>query len=71
MGKLLNLLTIAAILYFAYWMIKRRIRHRKMEQQGYKIEEEGIRPITVFSFVMVGMYALYMLYFFIADDPSY
>ncbi len=70
MGKLLNIFTVFAILYFGYWMIKRRIRHKKLAEQGYEIKQEGIRPITLFSIVMVGMYALYMLYFFLADEPS-
>lgn len=66
MGKLLNLLTIIAVLYFAYWMLKRHFKNKKLEQQGYKIEKDKIRPITLFSIVMVVMYGIYMVYYFIS-----
>lgn len=70
MGKLLNLLTLAAIIYFVYWMIKRHFRHRKLAAQGIEIKNEGIRPITVFSIVMVVMYAMYMIYFFATGEQA-
>lgn len=64
MGKLLNLITLVAFLAFAWWMFKRWLRNRKLRQQGYEIKQEGIRPITLFSIVMVAMYGAYMIYHF-------
>ena len=64
MGKLLNLLTIVAVLFFAYWMLKRHFQDKKLKQQGYTIKQDKIRPITLFSIVMVIMYGIYMLYYF-------
>jgi len=65
MSKLLNLLTILAVLYFIFWVVRRRFRHRKMAAQGYEIpKQQGIRPITLLSLLMVIMYGAYMLYFF-------
>ncbi|MGE4499925.1 hypothetical protein [Hydrogenovibrio thermophilus] len=67
MGKLLNILTVLALIYFVYWMLKRHFRRRKLASQGIEIKDEGIRPITLFSIVMVVMYAAYMLYFFVGQ----
>jgi len=62
-GKLLNILTLIAVIYFIYWMVKRHFRHRKLAAQGFEIKQEGIRPITLLSIVMLVMYGAYMLYF--------
>lgn len=67
MGKLLNILTLLGVIYFIYWMIKRHFRRRKLAAQGIEIKDEGMRPITLLSIVMVVMYAAYMLYFFFAQ----
>lgn len=64
MGKLLNFLTLIGVLFFAWWMFKRWLRNRKLRQQGYEIKQEGIRPITLFSIVMLVMYGAYMIYHF-------
>lgn len=64
MAKLINLLTLVGVLFFAWWMFKRFLRNRKLKQQGYEIKQEGIRPITLFSIVMVVMYGAYMIYHF-------
>lgn len=64
MNKLLNLLFIAAFLYFVYFMIRRYFRNRKLEAQGVVIQPEGMRPITLFALVMVAIYGAYMIYFF-------
>ena len=66
MSKLLNLVFIGAFLYFVYWMIKRHFKHRQLEAQGIVIQEQGMRPITLFAIVMVVCYGAYMLWFFIA-----
>lgn len=64
MAKFLNFLTLVGVLFFAWWMFKRFLRHRKLKQQGYEIQQEGIRPITLLSIVVVVMYGGYMVYYF-------
>lgn len=61
-------LTLMAVVYFFYWLLKQKIRNRKLEQQGIVIEQKGIRPITLMSIVMVVMYGGYMIYFFLSDQ---
>lgn len=63
MAKLINLLTLAGLLFFAWWMFKRFLRNRKLKQQGYEVKQEGIRPITLLSIVMIVMYGAYMIYY--------
>jgi len=67
MGKLLNILTLVAVIYFIYWMIKRHFRNRKLAAEGFEIKQEGIRPITLLSIVMLVMYGAYMVYFLTQD----
>ncbi|GAB6070498.1 hypothetical protein JCM30760_15950 [Thiomicrorhabdus hydrogeniphila] len=62
---MLKYLTLMAVIYFFYWLIKQKIRNRKLEQQGIVVEQKGLRPITLMSIVMVVMYGGYMLYFLI------
>lgn len=62
---MLKYLTLIAVVYFFYWLIKQKIRNRKLEQQGIVVEQKGLRPITLMSIVMVVMYGGYMLYFLI------
>ncbi len=66
MGKLLNLLTIVADIYLGYWMLKRHFQNKKLIQQGYEIKQDKIRPITLFSIIMVTMYGIYMVYYLIS-----
>ncbi len=58
-------LTLLAVVYFFYWLIKHKLRQRKLAQQGIVVEQKGMRPITLMSIVMVVMYGGYMVYFFI------
>jgi len=67
---MLKYLTLIAVVYFFYWLIKQKIRNRKLEQQGIVIEQKGLRPITLMSIVMVVMYGGYMLYFLIFQTHS-
>jgi hypothetical protein len=62
---MLKYLTLLAVIYFFYWLIKQKLRNRKLAQQGIVIEEKGVRPITLMSIVMVVMYGGYMLYYVI------
>ncbi|WP_040725342.1 hypothetical protein [Thiomicrorhabdus sp. Kp2] len=64
---MLKYLTLIAVVYFFYWLLKQKIRNRKLEQQGIVVEQKGIRPITLMSIVMVVMYGGYMIYFFLSD----
>ncbi|HHS99873.1 MAG TPA: hypothetical protein ENK73_03360 [Thiomicrospira sp.] len=68
---MLKYLTLAAIVYFFYWLIKQKIRNRKLAQQGIVIEQKGMRPVTLLSIVLLVMYGGYMLYFFFFEtNPS-
>lgn len=65
MGKLFNLLLIFGVLYFIYWRIKTHLHQKKLAAQGIVIEQKGMRPITLFSIVMLICYGSYMVYFFL------
>lgn len=60
---MLKYITLLAVIYFFYWLIKQKIRNRKLEAQGIKVEQKGIRPITLMMITMVVMYGGYMIYF--------
>lgn len=64
MSKLLNILTLIGLIAFAYWMIKRRLYERKLRQQGIVIEQSGMRPITLFSIVLLAIYGIYLIVHF-------
>lgn len=64
MSKLLNFLTLIGLIAFAYWMIKRYFRERKLRQEGIVIEQKGLRPITVFSIVLLSIYGIYLIVHF-------
>jgi len=64
---MLKYLTLLAVVYFFYWLIKQKLRNRKLEAQGIVVEQKGIRPITLMSIVMVVMYGGYMIYFLLSD----
>lgn len=65
---MLKYLTLLAVVYFFYWLIKQKLRNRKLAQQGIVIEQKGIRPITLMSIVMVVMYGGYMIYFLFSSE---
>lgn len=65
MGKLFKLLTIAAVLFFLYYMVKRFFLHRKLKQQGQTIPQERFRPITLLSITMIVMYGGYVIYYLV------
>lgn len=69
---MIKYLSLIAVVYFFYWLIKQKIRKRKLEQQGIKVEEQGVRPITLMMYTMIVMYGGYMLYvIFFSDTPIY
>lgn len=67
---MLKYLTLLAVIYFFYWLIKQKLRNRKLAQQGIVVEQKGLRPITLMSIVMVVMYGGYMIYFFLSGSES-
>lgn len=67
---MLKYIMLLVLIYFFYWLIKQKIRNRKLEQQGIVIEQKGIRPITIMMFVMIFMYGGYMVYYFLFAMPS-
>jgi len=67
---MLKYITLAGIVYFFYWLIKQKIRNRKLAEQGIVIEQKGMRPVTLLSIVLLVMYGGYMLYFFIFDNAA-
>lgn len=68
---MLKYLTLLAVVYFFYWLLKQKIRNRKLERQGIVVEQKGIRPITIMMLVMLVMYGGYMVYFlFFTEMPK-
>ena len=63
-------ITLAGIVYFFYWFFKQKIRNRKLAEQGFVIEQKGIRPVTLLSLVLLVMYGGYMIYFFFFNTVS-
>ncbi|MBD3776119.1 MAG: hypothetical protein IE920_03190 [Thiotrichales bacterium] len=68
---MLKYLSLAAIAYFFYWLIKHKLRLRKLAQQGIVVEQKGLRPVTLLSIVMLVMYVGYMIYFFLTDPAGH
>lgn len=64
-------LTLMAVIYFFYWLIKQKLRNRKLAQQGIVIEQKGLRPITLMMIVMIVMYGGYMIYFFLSGSAQF
>lgn len=67
---MLKYLTLAGIAYFFYWLIKHKLRQRKLAQQGIVIEQKGLRPITLLSIVMMVMYGGYVVFYLIKESVS-
>lgn len=67
MAKLLNILTVLGVIFFIYWLFKRKLRQRQLAKEGIIVQQQGLRPITVFSIVMVSMYAGYMLWYLFSE----
>lgn len=67
---MLKYLTLAGIAYFFYWLIKHKLRQRKLAQQGIVIDQKGLRPITLLSIVMMVMYGGYVVFYLIKESVS-
>jgi len=68
---MLKYLTLAGITYFFYWLIKHKLRQRKLAQQGIVIQEKGLRPITLLSLVVLVSYGGYALYYALTGQASH
>jgi len=68
---LLKYLTLLILIIFFYWLIKQKLRNRKLAQQGIVVEQKGLRPITLLSIVMLVMYGGYLIYFVVSDAPAF
>ncbi|MCF6254154.1 MAG: hypothetical protein L3J38_05330 [Thiomicrorhabdus sp.] len=66
---MLKYATLLILIVFFYWLIKQKLRNRKLAQQGIVVEQKGIRPITLMSIVMLVMYGGYLIYFVFSDAP--
>ncbi|VAW44888.1 hypothetical protein MNBD_GAMMA04-1236 [hydrothermal vent metagenome] len=64
---MIKYLTLLILIVFFYWLIKQKLRNRKLAQQGIVVEQKGLRPITLMSIVMVLMYGGYLIYFVVSD----
>ncbi len=68
---MLKYIVLAGIVYFFWWMLKRHIRHKKMQWKGEVVpEQKGLRPITLLSLVMVVLYGGYMLWYMVTQVGS-
>ncbi|WP_319381538.1 hypothetical protein [Thiomicrorhabdus sp.] len=67
---MLKYLTLLIVVYFFYWLLKQKIRERKMEIKGEVVTKQPIRPITLMSFIMVAVYGGYMLYYLITSQSA-
>ncbi|MCG5524152.1 hypothetical protein LRB11_04290 [Ectothiorhodospira haloalkaliphila] len=55
--------TLLILLAFAWWRFKRWWRVRQLKAQGQPVPEEtGIRPITLLSIVLLGVYGGFLLW---------
>ncbi|MBN2646705.1 MAG: hypothetical protein JXR44_02845 [Thiotrichales bacterium] len=68
---MLKYLTLLAIGYFFYWLIKHKIRQRKLENLGYSVEtSQGLRPVTILSVVLLVVYGLFLLYHLLIEPAK-
>ncbi|MBF6057046.1 MULTISPECIES: hypothetical protein [Thiomicrorhabdus] len=67
---MLKYITLLIVVYFFYWLLKQKIRERKMEIKGEVVSKQPIRPITLMSFIMVAVYGGYMLYYLLTSQAS-
>ncbi|VAW44605.1 hypothetical protein MNBD_GAMMA03-1576 [hydrothermal vent metagenome] len=63
--------TLLILIVFFYWLIKQKLRNRKLAQQGIVVEQKGVRPITLMSIVMVVMYGGYLIYFLMNETAQF
>ena len=63
----LRILTALLIALFLSYLVRHRLRQRRLRQAGLPVEKpQGLRPITILALLMLGMYAGYLLFHFIS-----
>jgi len=67
---MLKYLTLLAVIVFFCWLIKQKLRNRKLAQQGIIVEQKGLRPITLMSIVMLVMYGGYLIYYLLTNSNT-
>ena len=60
---MLKLLTLLALIGFAWWRIRRWLWHRRLRREGQEIPvEKGPRAITLLAGLLLAVYGGYMLW---------
>ena len=60
----LKFLTALMVAGFLYYLVRHRLRRRRLEKAGLPVpESSGLRPITVLALLMLGMYLGYLLFY--------
>ena len=60
---MLKFLTLLILILFAWWRLKRWLQHRRLQAQGLPMpEQKGVRPITLLSLVLLGVYGGFLLW---------
>lgn len=61
-------LVIPALLFLAFWLIKRKVILRIRRARGEEIPPEpSIRPITIISGTIIVIYGSYMLWYLLSQ----
>ncbi|HIC99940.1 MAG TPA: hypothetical protein EYP05_01170 [Piscirickettsiaceae bacterium] len=60
----LKLFTALLVAAFLYYLVRHRLRQRRLEKAGLPIpQQSGMRPITILALLMLGMYLGYLLFY--------
>lgn len=60
---MLKFLTLLALIWFAWWRVRRFLWHRRLRREGREIPvEKGPRPITLLAGLLLAVYSGYMLW---------
>jgi hypothetical protein len=58
-----KILTLAVIVWFAWWRLRQWLRERRLRDQGEPVPEQwGIRPISILAGVMLLSYGGYLVW---------
>ncbi len=60
----LKFLTALMLAGFLYYLVRHRLRRRRLEQAGVPVpQRDGMRPITILALLMLGMYLGYLVFY--------
>lgn len=65
--KLFSALLVAG---FLYWVVRHRLRQRRLRREGVEPVPAGVgplRPVTVLALLMLGIYGGYMLFWLLSS----